>query len=255
MRRDEDFFQQFEGHTIFTGVCEARNDPAMLGRIQVRIFGLHSPDRTEIPTEALPWATVMLPTTMAGMSGVGATTSGIMEGTWVVGFFRDGPSCQDPIIIGTLLGNASARWPALSRDESVQQTPPQEEPEPNPKDPELDEKEKEAMEEIEQSKLSEFFDKVKEKWESFSLEKKLKELNPFELGELQSATPEEATPKDTAKVIADTPKPTIDEIKKNKTEDLEAIRQTDKPLLQKTKSLSDNKMDYLIEQKLKLEKL
>jgi len=57
-----------------------------------------------IPTESLPWATVLMPNTSSGVSGIGSSPHGLVEGSWVVGFFRDGPSAQDPIILGSILG-------------------------------------------------------------------------------------------------------------------------------------------------------
>jgi hypothetical protein len=51
-------------------VIDVLSDPLQLGRAQVRIFGIHGPD---IPNEKLPWASVVLPTTSAGVSGVGTT--------------------------------------------------------------------------------------------------------------------------------------------------------------------------------------
>jgi hypothetical protein len=38
------------------------------------------------------------------MNGIGTTPLGPVEGTWVVGFFRDGEACQEPIMMGTLGG-------------------------------------------------------------------------------------------------------------------------------------------------------
>jgi hypothetical protein len=51
----------------------------------------------------------MMPTTASGTSGIGDTPHGLMEGSWVVGFFRDGPSAQDPIIMGSIASKSSAR--------------------------------------------------------------------------------------------------------------------------------------------------
>ena len=88
--------------TWFTGVVEDINDPEKLNRVRVRCFGYHDQNFSEIPTNSLPFATVMGPTNSAHISGIGTTTHGLVNGTWVVGFFRDGPSAQDPIIMGTI---------------------------------------------------------------------------------------------------------------------------------------------------------
>ena len=69
------------------GVVEDRIDPLMLGRCRVRILGYHTDDKLEIPTEDLPWATIMQPTTSAAMSGIGTTPTGPVEGTWVIGIY------------------------------------------------------------------------------------------------------------------------------------------------------------------------
>lgn len=113
MNREDDFFA-LAPFIWFTGVVEARNDPAMLGRIRVRIFGIHSMDKSEVPTEALPWATVMLPVTETAMSGLGLSLHSLVEGTWVIGFFRDSVSCQDPIVMGALLSNAPPKWTGMT---------------------------------------------------------------------------------------------------------------------------------------------
>lgn len=88
----------------FTGVVENRYDPMKLGRCQVRVVGLHSEEKSELPTRDLPWAHVMQPTTSAAISGIGHTPLGPVEGTWVVVIFRDYPENQQPIIIGTVGG-------------------------------------------------------------------------------------------------------------------------------------------------------
>ncbi len=86
------------------GVVEDINDPLKLGRCRVRIYGFHTSNKALIPTESLPWAAVMQPITSAAMSGKGRSPTGLLSGTWVVGFFRDGPHAQDPIVIGTIAG-------------------------------------------------------------------------------------------------------------------------------------------------------
>lgn len=100
----------FYGSTGFywwVGVVEDRNDPLFLGRCRVRILGYHNENSVVLPTEDLPWAYPLQPITSAAMSGLGHTPLGPVEGTWVTGFFRDGDSCQEPIIIGTMAGMPS----------------------------------------------------------------------------------------------------------------------------------------------------
>ena len=95
---------QFIGSNFcwFTGVIEDILDPMQMGRVRVRCYGYHTDDKEQIPTESLPWAFVMTPVTSAGMSGIGQSATGLLPGSWVVGFFRDGRSAQDPIIMGTI---------------------------------------------------------------------------------------------------------------------------------------------------------
>jgi hypothetical protein len=42
--------------SFHVGVVEDRHDPLTMGRVRVRVFGLHSDDRiNEVPIETLPW--------------------------------------------------------------------------------------------------------------------------------------------------------------------------------------------------------
>lgn len=89
---------------FYTGVVEDRTtDPLKLGRCKVRIVGVHTEDKTQLPTSDLPWALLMQPTTSAAMSGVGFSPLGPVEGTLVVVVFTD-QDLQQPIIIGTIGG-------------------------------------------------------------------------------------------------------------------------------------------------------
>ena len=92
----------------FVGVVEDRNDPERQGRCRVRCLGFHSPNLTDIPTSDLPWAHVMHPVTDPSMHGMGNTPSWLVEGSWVIGFFRDSIEKQQPIIIGSLPGKPLA---------------------------------------------------------------------------------------------------------------------------------------------------
>lgn len=92
------------GFVWWTGVVEDRNDPLKLGRLRVRILGWHTPDKNKIPTKDLPWAFPVQPITSSAISGVGLSPLGPVEGTWVLGFFRDGVDAQDPVVLGTFGG-------------------------------------------------------------------------------------------------------------------------------------------------------
>ena len=92
----------------FVGVVEDRHDPQKLGRLRVRCLGIHTSDKTKIATADLPWASVSLPTTASGISGLGQSPSFIVEGSWVWGYFRDGSDLlQELVIVGTLPGKPS----------------------------------------------------------------------------------------------------------------------------------------------------
>ena len=97
-------FIGLDGFIWFIGVVEDRQDPYMSGRGKVRCVGHHTGDKTALPTEDLPWAQVMLPVTSAGISGIGQTPLGLVEGSHVFGFFRDGEARQEPVVMGSLPG-------------------------------------------------------------------------------------------------------------------------------------------------------
>jgi hypothetical protein len=93
-----------DGFIWFQGVVEDRDDPLKLGRCRVRCLGFHTDDKTKIQTKDLPWAYPIQPITCASINGIGQTPLGPVEGTWVVGFFRDGGNMQQPVFFGTLGG-------------------------------------------------------------------------------------------------------------------------------------------------------
>ena len=100
MRLHDDQF--IGGHFCwFTGIVEDIQDLEGLDRVRVRAIGYHSDDKGEVPTASLPLATVMGSTLNAGHKGVGSNHQ-LVIGSWVIGFFRDGASAQDPVIIGTI---------------------------------------------------------------------------------------------------------------------------------------------------------
>lgn len=100
----------------FYGIVEDRNDPLMVGRVRVRIHGIHSENKQFIATPDLPWAQVLLPTTSAGLSGIG-TQHGLVEGSTVFGFFRDVETKQDPVITHVSAGIPQKGYKETTKDE------------------------------------------------------------------------------------------------------------------------------------------
>ena len=96
------------GFVWFHGVVEDTNDPLQIGRVRVRCLEFHTDDKTDIPTESLPWAIVLMPNTSASVSGKGISPGGLLQGSWVIGFFRDGVNAQDPVVLGSFHGMPSA---------------------------------------------------------------------------------------------------------------------------------------------------
>lgn len=91
-----------QGFFWFVGCVENRDDPLKSGRCQVRIFGDHTSNKEELPTKDLPWAVPMNPINSASISGKGTSPIGPLEGTWVIGWYLDGPDKQMPMMIGTI---------------------------------------------------------------------------------------------------------------------------------------------------------
>jgi len=100
-------FKSFYGKVINV------NDPLQLGRVQVRIYGVHTENEVDIPTKALPWASVVLPTTEGGVSGIGLN-SGLKPFSTVYGVFADGENAQEPLVLGSV--------PSYQRDPLMKDT-------------------------------------------------------------------------------------------------------------------------------------
>ena len=89
-------------NNFFYGIVEDRNDPLQVGRVRVRVHGVHTDDKKLISSADLPWSQVLIPTTSAGLSGFGHG-HGLVEGTTVFGMFRDDER-QDFLVLGVALG-------------------------------------------------------------------------------------------------------------------------------------------------------
>ena len=85
----------------FIGVVKNINDPLELGRVQVKIFGIHEGTKEDIPDTDLPYAQVVMPITEGGVKGLGNTV-GLQVNARVFGIFLDGKHSQDPLVLGSL---------------------------------------------------------------------------------------------------------------------------------------------------------
>jgi hypothetical protein len=105
------------GFRWFIGVVEDREDPEKAGRVRVRVYGVHEQDKVLVPTEALPWAPVLMPGTSASLNGIGISATGLLVGSTVVGFFLDGNETTMPVVFGVLPGVTD--MPGLAAGKSI----------------------------------------------------------------------------------------------------------------------------------------
>lgn len=92
------------GFVWWFGVVEDIDDPLNLGRVRVRVFGYHPENKKTLPTADLPWAHPLLDITSASISGVGKSPTGLITGSHVFGFFRDGDNAQQPVVMFSVGG-------------------------------------------------------------------------------------------------------------------------------------------------------
>ena len=85
----------------FIGKVVSDLDPEHLGRVQVRVYGIHSQSQDDLPNAHLPWAQCLVPASEGGISGIGNHAK-IQTGAVVFGFFMDGKSCQIPFVFGSI---------------------------------------------------------------------------------------------------------------------------------------------------------
>jgi len=95
-------FAGLNGFVWWVGEIINPADPLGLGRCQVRIFGWHTDDQSQIPDKDLPWANPMI------SMNTSKQHQAVEPHEWVVGFFMDGESGQFPIMMGILPGFAAA---------------------------------------------------------------------------------------------------------------------------------------------------
>lgn len=85
-----------QGFVWWEGVVEDNTDPLAIGRCRVRCLGWDSASKLDVPTGDLPWAYPMLPLNSP------SKVFGLKPGTRVLGFFRDGESGQDRVMLGVI---------------------------------------------------------------------------------------------------------------------------------------------------------
>ncbi len=91
-----------DGFSWWVGQVEDTDDPKKGARVRVRIVGQHLKECDAVPTEELPWASVMMPvTTPYSDGGVTGASSNLNVGNWVIGFYLDN-SKQKPVVIGSI---------------------------------------------------------------------------------------------------------------------------------------------------------
>lgn len=114
------------GFVWFHGIVEDVHDPLKMGRVRVRCFEYHNFDKQLLSTEDLPWSTLLQPVNSAASHGKGISPTGLLVGSWVIGFFRDGLNCQDPVILGSFAGiPEDTKEPdvnRLARNQSIEKT-------------------------------------------------------------------------------------------------------------------------------------
>jgi len=78
---------------FYRGIVEDRNDPEKLGRVRIRVFGVHTDEKTKtpisgVPTEELPWAEPLGNLVEGGVSGFGFW-SVPLQGAQVLVYFEE----------------------------------------------------------------------------------------------------------------------------------------------------------------------
>lgn len=89
--------------SIFFGRVEDVNDPMQLGRVRVRVYGLHTENKSLIPTSSLPWSHVSTDVQNSAIAGLGWSPTGVVEGSTVWGFFLDKEKLE-PFVVGAYHG-------------------------------------------------------------------------------------------------------------------------------------------------------
>jgi hypothetical protein len=105
---------------MYFGIVEDRQDPLKVGRVRVRIHQWDTDEKALLATPDLPWSHVILPTTGAGLSGLG-TQHGLVEGSTVCGYFLD-EEMQNFVVTGVVAGIPSNGYKKTVTDEVLERS-------------------------------------------------------------------------------------------------------------------------------------
>jgi len=92
-----------ENPYFFIGTVIEVDDSRELSRVRVQIFGEHD-EFTEEDLQELPWSTVMLPTTTAGLPGISASI-GLKRGSTVLGLYVNQ---SDTLVLGCIQSSSQS---------------------------------------------------------------------------------------------------------------------------------------------------
>ena len=82
-------FKSTKFYGMYRGVVEDNSDPDKRGRVQVRVWGVHSEDKTLLPVTSLPWAEAATDLLQGGVAGKGRFVLPLI-GSQVWVFFENG---------------------------------------------------------------------------------------------------------------------------------------------------------------------
>lgn len=89
---------------LYFGIVEGLLDPLQMGRLRVRVFGVHTEDKQALPSEKLPWCDVMQEVTNPFISGIGWSPTGMVQGQMVVLIPKDPEFLQEWLVLGSVGG-------------------------------------------------------------------------------------------------------------------------------------------------------
>lgn len=100
----------------FIGNVVSLEDPKQIGRIRIRIYGIHPDNVIDVTDNDLPWASVVVPITSGSNVGVGSYL-GIQVDSLVFGFFLDGQNSQLPMVLGAVTKDGDTNQYAIGNGE------------------------------------------------------------------------------------------------------------------------------------------